>query len=519
MTYGLILNGFFMSLAKVYSRARLGLESPLVTVEVHISNGLPAFSIVGLPETSVKESKDRVRSALINCGYEFPAKRITVNLAPADLPKEGGRFDLPIAVGILAASDQIPSTDLEEYEFVGELALSGELRAIIGEIPVTLACRENNRTLILPKPNANKAQWVEQAKLIAIEHLQQLYPHFARQQSLPLLEAKAQQADSSPTHHLDMSDVIGQPLAKRALEISASGSHNLLFVGPPGTGKTMLASRLPGILPTMTEQEAIEAAAIQSINQQEIDEKTWLVRPFRAPHHTASSAALVGGGSQPKPGEISLAHNGVLFLDELPEFDRKVLDVLREPMESGEVTISRALQKLTFPANFQLVAAMNPSPTGFYNDKRSTPEQVLRYLNRLSGPFLDRIDIQIEVSRLPKGMWANSEEKQESSEQVRARVKYCRAIQITRQGKANAHLTSSELRTYCQLSQDDNEFIELAVEKLGLSTRAHHKILKIARTIADMQDIEHIAHEHLIEALSYRAMDRILRHLTEAISV
>ncbi len=506
-----------MSLAKVYSRARLGLASPLVTVEVHISNGLPAFSIVGLPEASVKESKDRVRSALINCGYEFPAKRITVNLAPADLPKEGGRFDLPIAVGILAASAQLPAEELEDYEFVGELALSGELRPIIGEIPVTLACKQDGRTLVLPKENGTKAQWVQHEQLIAIEHLQQLYPHFSRQLALPFLTPICHRK-SSQTSTLDMADVIGQPVAKRALEIAASGSHNLLFVGPPGTGKTMLASRLPGILPEMSNEEAIESAAIQSINQQDIDDSTWLVRPFRAPHHTASAAALIGGGSHPKPGEVSLAHHGVLFLDELPEFDRKVLDVLREPLESGEVTISRASQKLTFPAHFQLVAAMNPSPTGFYNDNRSTPEQVLRYLNRLSGPFLDRIDIQIEVTRLPKGMWSNANAATEDSATIRARVQEVCNLQHTRQGKANAHLSSPELRVHCKLSKDDTEFLELAVEKLGLSTRAHHKILKIARTLADMEGLDNIQHGHLIEALSYRAMDRILRHLTDAVS-
>jgi magnesium chelatase family protein len=506
-----------MALASVYSRARVGLESPLVNVEVHLANGLPAFNIVGLPEASVKESKDRVRSAIINCGYEFPAKRITINLAPADLPKEGGRFDLPIAVGILAASDQLPNTNLHDYEFAGELALSGELREIIGEIPMAMACSESGRTLIIPKQNAEQASWVKQAKIHAIEHLTQLFPHFARQNLLPLVEEKVIE-QVAVENNLDMADVIGQPLAKRALEIAASGGHNLLFIGPPGTGKTMLASRLSGILPPMTEQEALATASIQSISHQQINTQSWLTRPFRAPHHTASSAALVGGGSQPQPGEISLAHNGVLFLDELPEFERKVIDVLREPMESGEVTISRAMHKQTFPARFQLIAAMNPSPTGFYNDNRSTPEQVLRYLNRLSGPFLDRIDIQIEVARLPRGTWANQTDENETSQMIQQRVKDCRQRQMSRQNKANAHLSSAEMRMYCKLTTDDNEFLELAVEKLGLSTRAHHKILKIARTLADMDNCQEILHEHIIEALSYRAMDRLLRYLTSAVA-
>ena len=507
-----------MTLACVFSRARVGLESPLVTVEVHLANGLPAFNIVGLPETSVREAKDRVRSAIINCGYEFPAKRITVNLAPADLPKEGGRFDLPIALGILAAAAQLPEADLKQYEFAGELALSGELRAIIGEIPMAMACKESGRTLVIPSENAEQASWVPKVKILSLSHLSQLFPHFLKQKSLQLVSTKTLQEYSSKSEH-DIADVVGQPLAKRALEIAASGGHNLLFIGPPGTGKTMLASRLPGILPPMTEQEALSSAAIQSICHKNINPESWLTRPFRAPHHTASSAALVGGGSHPQPGEISLAHNGVLFLDELPEFERKVLDVLREPMESGEVTISRALIKQTFPAQFQLVAAMNPSPTGFYNDKRSTPEQVLRYLNRLSGPFLDRIDIQIEVTRLPRGMWANESGRGESSSSIQKRVSICHKKQILRQGKSNAQLSSAEVRSYCQLAADDNEFLELAIEKLNLSTRAHHKILKIARTLADMEAAKHIEHKHLIEALSYRAMDRILRHLTDAISV
>lgn len=505
-----------MTLACVFSRARIGLESPLVTVEVHLANGLPAFNIVGLPETSVREAKDRVRSAIINCGYEFPAKRITVNLAPADLPKEGGRFDLPIAIGILAAAAQLPDTDLNQYEFAGELALSGELRSIIGEIPMAMACKESGRTLVIPSENAEQASWVQQVKILSLSHLSQLFPHFLKQQSLPLVATRTLQEYETKSEY-DIADVVGQPLAKRALELAASGRHNLLFIGPPGTGKTMLASRLPGILPPMTEQEALSSASIQSICHKNISPESWLTRPFRAPHHTASSAALVGGGSHPQPGEISLAHNGVLFLDELPEFERKVLDVLREPLESGEVTISRALVKQTFPAQFQLVAAMNPSPTGFYNDKRSTPEQVLRYLNRLSGPFLDRIDIQIEVTRLPRGMWANDNGKGESSRTIQKRVSICHQKQISRQGKANAQLSSAEVRSFCHLNADDSEFLELAIEKLNLSTRAHHKILKIARTLADMESLEHIERKHLIEALSYRAMDRILRHLTDAI--
>ena len=423
-------------------------------------------------------------------------------------------------MGILAASEQLPPVDLAQYEFAGELALSGELRAIVGEIPVAMASSQSKRTLIIPIQNTEQASWVKQAKIHAISHLTQLFSHFAGQQVLPLVTEKIMAEElTEQEQELDMRDVMGQPLAKRALEIAASGGHNLLFIGPPGTGKTMLASRLAGILPPMTENEALQVAAIQSISHQGITRKSWFTRPFRAPHHTASSAALVGGGSQPKPGEITLAHNGVLFLDELPEFERKVLDVLREPMESGEVTISRALQKQCFPARFQLIAAMNPSPTGFYNDKRSTPEQVLRYLNRLSGPFLDRIDIQIEVARLPRGTWAQSSQQNESSAQVQQRVRVCRTIQLQRQGKANAHISSSELKRYCDLSADDNEFLELAVEKLGLSTRAHHKILKIARTLADMEGTSNICHKHLIEALSYRAMDRLLRHLMSAVSV
>ncbi|WP_371187537.1 YifB family Mg chelatase-like AAA ATPase [Thalassotalea maritima] len=506
-----------MSLACIYTRARIGLDAPSVCTEIHLSNGLPAFQMVGMAETSVREAKNRVRSAIINCGFEFPQKKIIVNLAPADLPKEGGHFDLPIAVGILVASGQLPKHSIERLEFAGELALNGQLRRIVGDIPMAIAARNAGRKLILPSENADIACRVAGAEIIALQCLDQLFSHLSGQQVLPLSEYQHMPAPKAAFAN-DMCDVIGQPLAKRALELAAAGAHNLLFIGPPGTGKTMLASRLPSILPPMTNEEALETAAIHSVCQHDIDLQYWQQRPFRSPHHTASSAALVGGGSTPIPGEISLAHNGILFLDELPEYDRKVLDVLREPMESGEVTISRALQKATYPAKFQLVAAMNPSPTGFYSDKRSTPEQTLRYLSKLSGPFLDRIDIQLEVARLPRGAWAQSSAQEESSESVLQRVIQCRQRQQQRQGKTNAHLTSPELKQYCQLTTDDAEFLDLALEKLGLSTRAHHKILKIARTIADLKQQTDIDRHHLVEALSYRAMDRLIRLLTESVT-
>ncbi|MEW7866689.1 YifB family Mg chelatase-like AAA ATPase [Aeromonas diversa] len=499
-----------MSLAVVYSRASLGVEAPLVTVEVHLSNGLPAFNIVGLPETSVKESRDRVRSALLNGNFEFPARRITVNLAPADLPKEGGRFDLAIALGILAASQQIPAKNLLDHEFLGELALTGELRPVLGVLPAVLACRAAGRTLVVACGNGEEAALIRDAKVRCAHQLLAVTAWLSGQLELPFPQPYEEPvAGEGP----DLLDVIGQAQAKRALEIAAAGSHHLLFIGPPGTGKSMLASRLPGILPPLSEAEAQESAAIHSIGGQR--RHSWHRRPFRTPHHSASAVALVGGGSDPRPGEISLAHNGVLFLDELPEFERKVLDNLREPLETGHITISRAARQVDFPARFQLVAAMNPSPCGHYGDgqTRSTPDQILRYLGRLSGPFLDRFDLTVEVPLLPKGSLSGTPERGESSAAVRERVWAARARMQARAGKLNQRLDSREIDEFCRLSQHDADFLEGAIQKLGLSIRAWHRILRVARTIADLAGDEAITRRHLVEALGYRAMDRFLLRL------
>ena len=411
-----------MSLAIAYSRARLGVHSPLVTVEAHLSNGLPGLSIVGLPETAVKESRDRVRSAIINSHFDFPARRITINLAPADLPKEGGRFDLAIALGILAASGQIDAQLLSAYEFIGELALSGDLRPVDACLPGSLQCKKAGRTLIVPTANADEAALVSDAQVLAAGHLLEITAHlFARQP----LTAHHFTPEAGEPEHPDLRDVQGQIQARRALEIAAAGEHNLLLYGPPGTGKTMLARRLPGLLPPLKESEALQVAAIQSTARQPAISAQWRKRPFRAPHHNASAAAMVGGGSTPRPGEISLAHNGVLFLDELPEYQRSVLEVLREPLESGEILISRARQQLSYPARFQLIAAMNPCPCGYLGapdqDCRCTPEQVRRYRGKISGPLLDRIDMHVAVSTLKPGELTRPQ-KSETSAMVRERV-------------------------------------------------------------------------------------------------
>jgi magnesium chelatase family protein len=496
-----------MPLAVVASRALAGIDAPEVTVEVHLGPGLPAFHIVGLPDAEVREAKDRVRAALNHARFEFPARRITVNLAPADLPKDSSRLDLPIALGVLAASGQLAPEALAGHEFAGELSLTGEVREVRGALAMALQARGAGRAFVLPAGNAPQAALAEGARILPAQSLLEVVAHLTGEAPISQYCAASQ---PSPPHYPDFDEVKGQQRVKRALEVAAAGSHSVLMVGPPGTGKSMLAARFPGILPPLSEAESLEVAAIQSVSSSGFDAARWGARPFRSPHHSASGAALVGGGNMPRPGEISLAHHGVLFLDELPEFDRDVLEALREPLESGRISIVRAARQAQFPARFQLLAAMNPCPCGHCGAPggrcRCTPERIARYRGRVSGPLADRIDIKLEVPA-PREADLVAPVAGETTAAIRERVVCARQAQIERQGKPNALLETREIDRYCATDRDGDQLLRHALARLLLSARAYHRVLRVARSIADLADRSTIAAQHVAEAIQYRRLD------------
>jgi magnesium chelatase family protein len=512
-----------MSLSLVQSRALLGLEAASVTVEVHLANGLPSFTLVGLAETEVKEARERVRSAIQNAGLEFPNnKRITVNLAPADLPKDSGRFDLPIALGILAASEQIQAGRLAGHEFAGELSLSGELRPVRGALAMALALHTRGiaTRLVLPTESAQEAALVPGGEVYGARHLLDVVQRFMAEDAQPQ-QAEPPAADGWARVHAadaaamplyaDLADVKGHAGARRALEIAAAGGHSLLMVGEPGSGKSMLAQRFAGLLPPMSVDEALESAAVASLGGS-FSTARWMTRPTSAPHHTSSAVALVGGGSPPRPGEISQAHHGVLFLDEFPEFARSALEALREPLETGTITIARAARRAEFPARFQLIAAMNPCPCGYLGSTlkgcRCTPDQILRYQGKLSGPLLDRIDLHIEVPAVSAQQLLGAPAG-ESTASIRTRVVAAREFALQRQGKPNQALQAGAIDKHAALDDAARKFMVNAAAKLGWSARSTHRALKVARTVADLAAAESVRAEHVAEAVQYR---RALRH-------